>query len=125
MALADDIARLLESGGEEGLLAAGHAVLEEAKRNLPIGDPDQDPDAHVTLAESGHVEVVPNQFGTTVRVSFDAPYAAKQHEDLRLKHPRGGGPKYLEHAVTAVAGKIPGLVAARVDTQTARRRRRA
>lgn len=31
----------------------------------------------------------------TGRVEVDQVYAKKQHEDLTLRHPRGGGPRYL------------------------------
>ena len=40
-------------------------------------------------------------------------------EDLRLKHPRGGGPKYLERALTEVAPSLEGIVASRVEARTA------
>ena len=39
-----------------------------------------------------------------VRVEFDQAYAHKQHEDMLLKHPHGGGPQYLRRALF---GNIP------------------
>lgn len=119
MSLADDIERAVLAGADEGILAAAHAVAEESKRLMPVGDPRYDPDPNVSLADSVNVDVVPNQFGTLVRVSVDTPYAAKAHEDLRLKHPRGGGPKFLEHALTALMPTFERVVAARVDAETA------
>lgn len=98
-------------GAEAGLREAAERILEAAKRDIPVGDPEEDPDAHVRLAASGHIETEP---GGTVVVSFDTPYAAKQHEDQRLHHPRGGGPKYLERNVLAIVPKLEGIVASEV-----------
>lgn len=119
MTLADDIMGMVEQGADEAVLLAAHAVAEEAKRLMPVGDPKYDPDPSVSLKDSVRVEVVPNPFGTLVRISVDTPYAVKAHEDLRLKHPRGGGPKFLEHALTASAPALQNVVAAKVDGITA------
>lgn len=48
------------------------------------------------LRGSGHVEVEESLGRVDVTVSFDTPYAAKQHEELDYNHPRGGQAKYLE-----------------------------
>jgi hypothetical protein len=116
---ADDIARMVLAGADEGLLLAAKAVLEEAQRNIPVGDPDIDPDPSVTLKDSGHVEIVENPLGTQVRVSFDTPYAARVHENLRMQHPRGGGAHYLTNALTTVMPTLDNIVAAKVDAETA------
>jgi len=39
------------------------------------------------------------------RLIVDQPYAQEQHEDVSLKHPRGGQAKYLEVPLLAEAGK--------------------
>lgn len=119
MSFADDVMRMVEQGADEGVLLAAHAVLEEAQRNIPVGDPKVDPDPSVSLKDSGHVEVIPNQFGTLVRVTFDTPYAARVHENLRMKHPRGGEAKFLEKALLALAPTMDRVVAAKVDAETA------
>lgn len=36
---------------------------------------------------------------TEVRVSYGAPYAMVQHEDASLRHPNGGGSKFLSRAI--------------------------
>jgi len=118
MTLADELINIVNGAAEDALRLAGHAVLEEAKRNVPVGDPDLDPDAHVTLRESGHVEIVHNPFGDLARVTFDAPYAAKQEFDLHLKHPRGGGAHYLQRALTTLVPEFQRIVASRVDAET-------
>lgn len=113
MSIADELIGRLTGGSMDGLEAAAHQVLEEAKRNVPVGDPAVDPDPNVSLADSGHVEREGNGF----IVSFDAAYAAKQHEDLHLKHPRGGGPKYLERALTGVMPSLERIIASRVEAR--------
>lgn len=34
--------------------------------------------------------------GMTATIGFNEPYAMKQHEDVELRHPKGGQSKYLE-----------------------------
>jgi hypothetical protein len=119
MSLADDIAKMVEQGADEGVVAFAHLVAEEAKKLMPVGDPQYDPDPNVSMRDNIDVQVIPNQFGALVRITVDTPYAAKAHEDLRLKHPRGGGPKFLEHAMTALAPTMDRVVASRVDAETA------
>jgi hypothetical protein len=119
MSLADDIAKMVEQGADEGVVAFAHLVAEEAKKLMPVGDPQYDPDPNVSMRDNIDVQVIPNQFGALVRITVDTPYAAKAHEDLRLKHPRGGGPKFLEHAMTALAPTMGNVGGSRVDAETA------
>ncbi|KMM44861.1 hypothetical protein CWIS_13585 [Cellulomonas sp. A375-1] len=43
-------------------------------------------------------------------VSTDLPYAARQHEDLQLRH-RHGRAKFLESAVADTAGEVQAIIA--------------
>lgn len=79
-------------GGIEGL---ARDVLKDAQRQVPKGDSTLDPTPDVSLARSGVVVAVDDG----VVIDFQTPYAAKQHEDLRLRHPRGGNARFLEIAV--------------------------
>ena len=47
-----------------------------------------------TLRASAAVTVLDG--GARVAVSYDTPYAARQHEELGWRHPKGGRAKYLE-----------------------------
>lgn len=49
-----------------------------------------------------------------VYISFSTPYAGRQHEDTRLRHPNGGQAKYLEQPFLANQQKIMRLVELRV-----------
>lgn len=47
----------------------------------------------------------------TSAVSFDTPYAARQHEEIGWNHPGGGEAKYLENAMSAAASRIQEAIA--------------
>src|SRR3954471_2399037 len=108
MSLADDILRAVREGAEDGRRLAAEAILEEAKRNVPVGDPKVDPDPSVSLRDSGDIDRTPTG---GYRITFDTPYAAYVHENLHAKHPRGGGPKYLERALTTLGPQLDRFVA--------------
>lgn len=50
----------------------------------------------------------------TASVFFDTPYAARQHEELGWRHPKGGQAKYLENTVLEERGNAQAIVAAEV-----------
>lgn len=49
-----------------------------------------------------------------VYISFNTPYARRQHEELDWQHPRGGKAKYLEDPFNALKGKVLRRVERRV-----------
>lgn len=100
--------RALLNAMDDGLVLAARAVLELAQRLAPIGGSEDDDRGQ--LRQSGHLEPE----GVGVKVIFDVPYAAKQHEDLRLRHPHGGGPKYLEGALKALMPQLEQFVGTQV-----------
>lgn len=59
-------------------------ILGESQKLVPVDTG--------TLKRSGHVSTE----GNTTTISYNTPYALKQHEDASLNHPKGGEPKYLE-----------------------------
>lgn len=50
----------------------------------------------------------------TASVFFDTPYAARQHEEVGWRHPKGGQAKYLENTVLEERGNAQAIVAAEV-----------
>lgn len=68
----------------EGLRRGLEHVLAEAKKIVPLDEG--------TLQRSGKVEVD----GLNGAVSFDTPYAVRQHEELTWRHLPGRSAKYLE-----------------------------
>lgn len=77
---------LLAAARRAGLLG-GELVLQRSRDIVPIEEG--------TLERSGQV----TQDGDRVAVSYDTPYAVRQHEDLSLQHDSGRSAKYLELAV--------------------------
>jgi hypothetical protein len=110
------LASRFHNAGIEALEDVAALILDEAKHKIGVGDPAVDPNPAVALAESGRIE----RHGDGLVIIFDTPYAAKQHEDQRLQHPRGGGPKYLEHAVAEIVPALANLVASKVDARMAK-----
>lgn len=51
-------------------------------------------DLRASIVPNTEFEETPNTVSKTF--GTDLPYALKQHEDLTLNHPKGGGAKYLE-----------------------------
>lgn len=117
MTLADDILRAVEDGADVGMRAWAEAVAELAKRNMPVGDPDEDPDPAVSMRENTRVERTAHGY----RIVVDTLYAAYQHENLHARHPRGGGSKFLEHAATTLAKQGDRFIATAVQPQIDRR----
>jgi hypothetical protein len=107
----------------EGQLAKAHAlkvlrdtvqqtaekVLDESNRHIGVGDPRLDPDPAFALAEHGHIDYSPD--GLEATIWYEGPYAHWQHEVLWARHPRGGGPKFLENALKAHAPDMPQILA--------------
>lgn len=82
-----NITKRLTTAGNLALLDAAELLLDLSQDVVPV---DEEP-----LFKSGAVD----SDGPEAVVSYDTPYAVKQHEDLTLNHPKadmGQGGKYLE-----------------------------
>ncbi|WP_028183465.1 hypothetical protein [Salinispora arenicola] len=82
----DRVLAALSDAGMDGLLVAGEHLLQTSSGLVPHEEGD--------LERSGEVSSDPGS--GTVAVSYDRPYAVKQHEDLTLRHDDGRQAKYLE-----------------------------
>lgn len=86
--------RIMREVGLEALHAGGEKVLTESQKEVPH--------ASGTLQRSGMVTDAPKE--DAVYVSYNTPYAKRQHEDKTLRHPDPINPistpgrkaKYLE-----------------------------
>ena len=63
-------------------------LTQKAKELAPLDTGD--------LRGSGEGKVIKRGNKVRGEVSFNKPYALKQHEELTYNHPRGGQAKYLE-----------------------------
>jgi hypothetical protein len=87
----------IKAAGRRALTLAGEHLLTESNKVVPIEE--------ATLERSGQVDADDDQ----VAISYDTPYAVRQHEDVSLGHDPGRKAKYLEETVEAekdVASKI-------------------
>lgn len=75
-------------------------ILGESQKLVPVDTG--------TLQRSGHITTDTGLNITTI--SYDTPYARKQHEDPTLNHPKGGQAKYLEQPFNEKAGEFENFV---------------
>lgn len=95
---------------KEAALSAIHDgalhILSEAVDEAPVDTGD--------LRGSGKVEDMPEEQATVI--SFNEPYALRQHEELNYNHPKGGKAKYLEDPFNRNISKVNKLIKDRVKT---------
>ena len=99
--------RPLPDFGRVALVAvtdAAEFLLEESNRTAPIEEGN--------LIGSGMVTVDASRL--TATVSYDTPYAVRQHEDTRLRHLDGRRAKWLEHTGREQAHTITKLISDRL-----------
>lgn len=87
-----------------GLELGMEHVLAESNKLVPL---DED-----TLERSGKASI--DELTLEGAVSYDTPYAVRQHEELDYRHAPGRQAKYLETAVTEQAPVVVALVAAEI-----------
>jgi hypothetical protein len=78
------------------MLAAGVTALHQIGEDLLGAAIEEAPLEEGTLRASGDVTVNVLPGGAELVVSFNTPYAARQHEEVTWDHPRAGKAKYLE-----------------------------
>lgn len=68
------------------------------------------------LQQTGTVEQDPDDPGA-LRIGYNTPYAARQHEDMTLHHPKPGTKaKYLEDPAMRIEPEIAGGIVDRIDS---------
>lgn len=82
---------VLNGSANRGVALAAEHLLGESNKNVPHEEG--------TLERSGTVSTDPANF--TAAVSYDTPYAARQHEDMTLRHNKGRTAKFLENAMNS------------------------
>lgn len=84
---------------ERALEDAGEHLLEHANRSVPHDDGDLERSGQVTRKD------------LTVAVSYDTPYATRQHETTHYRHPKKGRAKWLELTFNERSARIGGFLA--------------
>lgn len=98
------VQRDLRAAAARGLLLGAEHVLAESTAVVPIDE--------AALSRSGTVSVDPAAL--TAAVSYDTPYAARQHEELTWRHAPGRQAKYLEQPLNASRRTVEALFAAQL-----------
>ena len=111
------LADLFRDQADVAMRDLAEQVLIKAQADAPPSPIEGDPDPSLSLRQNGRVEKVRSGVYDIV---FDAPYAAKQHENFRLEHPHGGKPKYLESNVQLAARDMEGTLKGAVRAVTKR-----
>ncbi|WP_425829296.1 minor capsid protein [Streptomyces fractus] len=91
-------------GAARGLRLAAEHVLGVSRAQVPIREG--------TLERSGTASV--DEVDLTAAVSYDTPYAVRQHEETTYRHDAGRKAKYLEDPLNEQAGTVAELIAAEV-----------
>ncbi|MBT3157350.1 minor capsid protein [Streptomyces sp. CHA1] len=92
------------AGAVRGLRLAAEHVLERSRRRVPIEEG--------TLERSGVASV--DETTLTAGVSYDTPYAIRQHEEMHYRHDAGRSAKYLEGPLTEESRTVAQIIAAQV-----------
>ncbi|MET9429801.1 hypothetical protein [Streptomyces sp. NPDC003036] len=100
----DAVLRGTRAGALRGLLLGAEHVLAESRKLVPINE--------ATLERSGTVSVDGQEL--TAAVSYDTPYAVRQHEELGYRHAPGRSAKYLERPMQSEAATVAALIAAQL-----------
>jgi len=94
----------MRQGAARGLLLGAEHVLQQAQEVVPL---DEGP-----LQQSGTASV--DEPSLTAMVSYDTPYAVRQHEELDYRHAPGRTAKYLERPLNASRAEVAAIVAAQI-----------
>ena len=94
----------IRQGALRGVRLGAEHVLEVSRRRVPIEE--------ATLERSGVVSV--DEGNLTAAVSYDTPYAVRQHEELNYRHDAGRTAKYLEGPLQEENGTVTAIIAAQV-----------
>lgn len=95
----------IKGGTERGLRLAVEHLLTEANRSVPHDEG--------TLERSGRASVD----GTRGAVSYDTPYAVRQHEDMTLHHDGKGEAKWLESTMGMERHTVGQIIATAIRSE--------
>lgn len=114
--------KIAEEAGLKALRTGAEAILTEAIDEAPVDTGTLRRSGTVTVgklpdgarvfeaAEAGNEmkDAFPEKIGKekAVYISFNTPYARRQHEELGYNHPRGGKAKYLEDSFNRNKKKV-------------------
>lgn len=99
----DEVLAALHGATPDGLQLAAEHLLQVSRQQVPHQTG--------TLERSGTVSVDANPDAPAAAVTYDQPYAVRQHEDLTMRHDQGRKAKYLEDPLNSERDTMLGLIA--------------
>lgn len=97
-----EVLRRIQKAASAALGDAAEHLLEQANRTVPIEEGTLERSAQVTT-EAGRAVV-----------SWDTPYAVRQHEDTRLRHDQGRRAKWAERTFAEESARVGDFIAERM-----------
>jgi hypothetical protein len=94
----------MRAAGARGLLLGAEHVLQLATNVVPLDEG--------FLQSTGTASV--DEGDMTAMVSFDGPYAVRQHEELEWRHAPGREAKYLESSLNSSRTEVKNVIAAQL-----------
>lgn len=88
----------IDAGAVKGVTDSVEFLLTEANKHVPHDEG--------TLERSGSTGVEKSAGAVAGSVSYDTPYAVRQHEDMTLHHSGKGKSKWLESTFGTEAGTV-------------------
>lgn len=104
----DAAAKAIRAATVRGLTLWAENLLTESRAIVPLDE--------ATLERSGVASV--DEGSLTAAVSYDTPYAVRQHEDMTLRHPGGRQAKYLEKPFIETRMLAPKIIANQIRKVT-------
>ncbi len=113
----------------QDIARAGNIMLGDAQRRAPVEEGTLRGSAELALVVNGSrfagggmeaqataaalaATAAGRRVNVTAEITFNTVYAARQHEELDWKHPKGGEAKYLQKAIQENAGRLGSLIEA-------------
>ncbi|MFG3090684.1 hypothetical protein ACGGAI_23970 [Streptomyces antibioticus] len=96
--------RALRQAAARGLFLGAEHVLGVSNDRVPLDE--------AALQRSGMASV--DEADLTAMVSYDTPYAVRQHEEMDYRHAPGRTAKYLENAANSERAVVFALIAAQM-----------
>lgn len=97
----DRIERAIEEAADRAALLAGEHVLTESRRLVPHEEG--------TLERSGKVDTERQGSASVAAISYNTPYAVRQHEEMDYRHDEGRQAKYLEQPLEGEAATVQAI----------------
>ena len=94
----DAVEKAVAEASDRAALLAGEHVLTESRRLVPIEEG--------TLERSGQVDTERQGSASVAAISYNTPYAVRQHEEMDFRHDEGRQAKYLEQPLEGEAATV-------------------